>query len=78
MTSPVAVLRRQVDELPCRDAWELERCECEDGVDVNCGGTSSHRLLSGFQRWRCAPNLWHWGLLVLHAPTHVPTCPQCT
>ena len=38
-----------------RDAWELERCDCQDSADVNCGGTSTHRLLSGFQRWRCAP-----------------------
>ena len=36
------------------DAWELERCGCGEAADVNCGGTASHRLLSGFKRWRCA------------------------
>ena len=36
------------------DAWELERCDCVASADVNCGGTASHRLLSGFDRWRCA------------------------
>ena len=36
------------------DAWELERCGCAESTDVNCGGTASSRLLSGYQRWRCA------------------------
>ena len=36
------------------DAWELERCGCAESTDVNCGGTASQRLLSGYQRWRCA------------------------
>lgn len=34
------------------EAWELERCDCEFSVDINCGETDSNRLLQGFERWR--------------------------
>ena len=33
------------------EARELERCECVQENDINCGGQSSHRLLSGYMRW---------------------------
>lgn len=34
------------------EAWELERCDCEFSVDINCGETDNNRLLQGFERWR--------------------------
>ncbi|KAK9824271.1 hypothetical protein WJX72_009086 [[Myrmecia] bisecta] len=34
------------------DVWELERCNCQFSADINCGGTTSHRLLQGFDQWR--------------------------
>ncbi len=35
------------------DAWEFERCDCVASNDINCGGLSTHRLLFGFDHWRC-------------------------
>ena len=34
------------------EAWELERCDCEFSVDINCGEKDNNRLLQGFERWR--------------------------
>ncbi|KAA6418165.1 MAG: E3 ubiquitin- ligase LRSAM1 isoform X3 [Trebouxia sp. A1-2] len=34
------------------EAWELERCDCQFSVDINCGETDNNRLLQGFERWR--------------------------
>lgn len=45
------------------DAWELERCGCGDAAypggdpDVSCGGTNSHRVLTGYGAWRVTPAL---------------------
>ena len=33
-------------------AWELERCDCVQSGDTNCGGMSTHRFLTGFDHWR--------------------------
>ena len=33
-------------------AWELERCDCVQSGDINCGGIETHRFLTGFDRWR--------------------------
>ena len=33
-------------------AWELERCDCVQSSDINCGGITTHRFLTGFDRWR--------------------------
>ena len=32
--------------------WELERCDCVQSGDIDCGGMSTHRFLVGFDRWR--------------------------
>ena len=39
------------------DAWELERCDCVLSEDTNCSGLSTHRLLFGFEAWRCVSTL---------------------
>lgn len=33
---------------------QLQRCDCVMSGDVNCGGTSTHRLLYGFTQFRYA------------------------
>lgn len=33
------------------EARELERCDCVEENDINCGGQTSGRLLSGYLRW---------------------------
>lgn len=47
------------------DAWEFERCDCVASSDINCGGLSTHRLLFGFDHWRCAFPPSHNSCLIL-------------
>lgn len=33
------------------EARELERCQCVEENDINCGGLNSHRLVAGYMHW---------------------------
>lgn len=59
------------------DAWEFERCDCVVSSDISCGGLSTHRLLFGFDHWRCARAHLPCTLCIA-APAQAATCARHT